>query len=302
MLSNDDVSARARRLGRSIEPLAANVYFAQECHEGYTALGFSASPGDIGGLQLPDGVAYFTSRGACMGQVPGEIVAMSFGVFNPVAVVPAVTAGWQITDRASILVAREHGAVASLERMLGDSPSGLERATAILQRAAAAAHGQGRGLFSGLLSLGYPGTPVGDLWRAADLIREHRGDSHVIAWVGACLTPIEIGLLTELFWGIAPKSYIFSRAWSVAQVEETWAALEARGFIGDGALTDAGRAFREAVEYATDMQERSIIEAIGDDLDELCSYLDPWAQAIRDANGYPKAAGQITRRAAPDAS
>ena len=298
MLTNDDVSSRARRLGRSIEPLAANVYFAPECHEAYAALGFNPSPGDIGGLPLPDGVAYFTSRGACLGQVPGELVAMSFGVFNPAAVVPAVTAGWGITDRTKMLAARQSGAVASLERIIGDDP-GIARATEILKRAAASAHGQGRALFSGLSSLGYPGTPMGDLWRAADLVREHRGDSHVIAWVGACLSPIEIGLLTELFWGIAPKSYIFSRAWSVDQVNESWAGLEARGFIANDSLTDEGRAFREAVEYATDMQERSIVEAIGDDLDELCGLLDPWAAAIRDANGYPKAAGQIAARRAP---
>ena len=37
---------------------------------------------------MPDGIAYFTSRGSALGQVPGEVVAATFGVFNPDVVVP----------------------------------------------------------------------------------------------------------------------------------------------------------------------------------------------------------------------
>ena len=91
----------ARQLAGALEPFAGQVYFAQECHDRYERLGF-------------DGVAYFTSRDSVMGQVPGEVLASAFGVFNPVAVVPAVTQGWTITDAATICAARTEGAVAQL--------------------------------------------------------------------------------------------------------------------------------------------------------------------------------------------
>src|SRR5512133_3829254 len=83
------------------------VYFAPEAHAAYEALGFAGSPVSQDGVARPELKSYFTSRGACMGQVPGEVVAAAFGCFNPKFVVPGVAAGWQITSRATILQARE---------------------------------------------------------------------------------------------------------------------------------------------------------------------------------------------------
>jgi hypothetical protein len=53
-------------------------------------------------------------------------------------------------------------------------------------------------------------------------------------------------------------------------------------------LTDAGRAFREEVEVRTDELERPLLDALGDDLDELLKHLDAWAEAIIAAGSYPK--------------
>ena len=47
-----------------------------------------------------------------------------------------------------------------------------------------------------------------------------------------------------------------------------------------------GRAQRESVEVATDDQCRPIIDALGDDLDELVTIMEPWGAAIRAAGGY----------------
>jgi hypothetical protein len=52
---------------------------------------------------------------------------------------------------------------------------------------------------------------------------------------------------------------------------------------GDEVLTDAGRAFREEIEVRTDELERPVVEALGDDLDELLDHLDSWSEAIIDA-------------------
>ena len=52
----------------ALEPVAAQVYFSPECHTAYAGLGFSPSPATSpGGVEFPDGPAYFTSRGSVMG-------------------------------------------------------------------------------------------------------------------------------------------------------------------------------------------------------------------------------------------
>ena len=77
-----DFQEKARRLRNAVEPVAAGVYFAPEAHQAYEALGFDGSPVTQDGVARPELKSYFTSRSACMGQVPGEVVAAAFGCFN----------------------------------------------------------------------------------------------------------------------------------------------------------------------------------------------------------------------------
>ncbi|HZU71630.1 MAG TPA: hypothetical protein VE990_02550 [Acidimicrobiales bacterium] len=294
--TKDAVRVRARRLRDLVEPLAANVYFAPEAHAGYATLGFGPSPAEVNGVAMPDGPAYFTSRGACLGRVPGEVVAAAFAVFNPEVVVPAVTHGWSLTEPDAILDARCRGATAALRRILGPQPDGVRRATELLRRGAEAVGVEGHHLFAGLRSLGFPGDPLGDLWRAADLVREHRGDSHIAVWAGAGLDPVEIGLLTELYWGLAPRSYVRTRAWGVEDLDAATDRLTSAGWISEGRLTDGGRRFREEIEIHTDDAEGRLVRAIGDDVDELLDLLAPWARAVVAAKGYPDGPGSLSRR------
>jgi len=280
------ISNSARALAGALEPIAGQVYFAPECHDAYQALGFAPSRGRAGEVALPDGPAYFCSRGSVLGQVSGEVVAAAFAVFNPAAVVPAVTYGWSLTDAAAICRARTEGATAQLARLLGARPDGLEEATVLLARACESLRPEGRPLYAGLVALGLPGNPVGDMWRWADRLREYRGDAHTAAWTSSGLDAAEIGLLTELYWGLPARSYVLTRAWSDADLDAATARLEARSFLSGGKLTDAGRQHREAVELATDRQCRPIVEALGGDLDRLISMLRPWGDTIRAGGGY----------------
>jgi hypothetical protein len=272
----------------ALEPVAGQVYFAPECHQNYEALGFGPSPHtSAGGVQMPDGPAYFTSRGSVMGQVPGELVAAAFAVFNPRAVIPAVARGWTLCDAPTICAARTEGATAQLVRVLGPKPTGLARATELLTRAAAVLKPEGRPLYAGLLSLGLPGHPVADMWRLADLLREYRGDAHTAAWVSAGLTAPEIGLLSELYWGLPMRTYVRTRAWSDEQLDQAAESLTSRGLIAGGGFTAAGRDLRQAIEAATGRQCEVIERALGDEMGELIGLLQPWGQAVKDAGGYP---------------
>lgn len=277
----------ARALAAALEPVTGQVYFSPECHRRYEALGFAASPGTMGEVALPDGPAYFCSRGSVLGQVPGELVAATFAVFNPAVVVPAVTQGWTLTDAATIGEARTAGAVGQLGRILGERPDGLARATELLVAANRGLRPEGRPLYAGLLSLGLPGDPLGDMWRLGDRLREYRGDSHIAAWVGAGFDATEIGLLTELYWGLPLRTYVRTRAWSDCDLDAAEARLVARGLVADGALTDEGRVQREAVEVVTDRACQPIVDNLGPDLDELVGILRTWGGAVQDAGGYP---------------
>ena len=124
---------------------------------------------------------------------------------------------------------------------------------------------EGKPLFAGLLSLGLPGDPMGDMWRLADLLREYRGDAHTAAWTSAGLDATEVGLLTELYWGLPLRTYIRTRAWSDAQLDDGRGPAVGRGASWPTARsTEAGRALRESIEVATDAQCEVIVDALGD--------------------------------------
>lgn len=280
----------SRVLAAALEPVTGQVYFSPECHHNYEALGFSPSRGEFNGVMAPDGPAYFTSRGSVMGQVPGDVVAAAFAVFKPEVVISSVDYGWTLTDAHTICAARDNGAIGQLHRVLGESPHGATRARTLLSHATDALRPEGRALYAGLRSLEMPGSLVGDVWRLGDMLREYRGDSHTAAWISGGFTACEIGLLSELFWGMTIKTYSRSRGWSEADYEEAIERLATDGYITrEGALTTQGRASREHVEKLTDVQMECVVRALGSQIDELITILKPWGAAIRAAKGYPAA-------------
>lgn len=279
--------APSRALSNAIEPFAGQVYFAPECHRGYAALGFGPSPAKSGDVEMPDGAAYFCSRGSALGQASGEVIAATFGVFNPAVVVPAVGYGWSLTDAPTIRAARTAGSVAQLRRVLGDAPDGLDRVLALLRRAVDGLSLAGKPLFAGLVADGLADEPLTQAWQLADQLREFRGDAHVNAWTAAGFDGVEIGLITELYRGLAPRSYVRTRAWTDDQLSAGEAGLAQRGLARDGVLTDAGRAARESVETATDEACGPIVARLGDDLDELVELAGGWSKRLRDAGAFP---------------
>jgi hypothetical protein len=257
-----------------VEPIAAGVYFAPEAIDRYGKLGLDYVQG------------YFCSRSACLGKAPWTVVCAAFGAFNPAIVEHAVNAAWAKTEPDEILAARLDGAVDQLTRLVGEPDRDVARATEILFSLTDGVDPSGRALYSGLRSLPHPDPPMGALWRAADLVREHRGDGHIAAWVSS-FDSTEITVLTEHYWGIPPRTYVFTRGWNATDVDAAYERLEARGLIADGQLTPAGREAREEVERATDRAARIPVERLGDGADELFALLTPIARAIVAGGGYP---------------
>lgn len=283
---------RTRVLRNVCEPIAANVYFAPEAHQRYTALGLNGAS------------AYFCSRGASPGKPSGLVVAAAFGVFSPSVVVPSVDAGWAATEPGPLLQARHDGAVASLRRLLGEPDAArVERAVELLQRGMADAEHAGHPLYSGLKSLPWPDEPLGRLWRSCDMVREHRGDSHIAVWTRAGVRPIEIQLMSELQMGIPLKTYSATRGWTGQQMDDALDGMRAKGWMEGDAFSPEGRAYREDIEAQTDGMETGIVEAIGGGFDTLIDLLRPWASAIVKVGiaggGYPGGAAAISAMARP---
>lgn len=281
------LSRRSRTLASLLEPCIGQVYFAPECHAEYERLGFNPSPGTFGEVAMPDGPAYFTSRGSLLGQVEPEVVAAAFGVFDPLVVEPGVRLGWELTDAPTIFNARRRGAIAQLHRILGENPDGLADVTRALERATEPLRPEGRALFAGARARwDDPADLMTRFFHLGDMLREYRGDSHISAWTARGIDATEIGLMTELYIGIPPRTYVLTRGWSGEALDAADERLKQRGLVADGALTETGRAEREAIECATDGQLRPAVEVLGDEIDMVCARLEPWGAAIRAAGGY----------------
>ncbi len=292
----------ARALSGALEPVIGQAYFSPECHSNYEALGFAPSARSMNGVALPDGPAYFTSRGSLLGRASGQLVASAFAVFNPVAVVAAVESGWSLTDAATIRAARHRGAVGQLHRLIGDDLSGIDAVNEALTHGVDACRPEGRPLFAGVISEPTPIEPLDRLFVLGDALREFRGDAHTAAWTSAGLDAVEIGLLTERYWGLPFKSYVRSRAWSEAELDAGLERLTRAGLVDADAasMTEAGRAFRERIEDTTDDQLTPIISAIGDRLNATVAVLGRWAATVRVGFGYPASGPQdLARLAAP---
>ena len=132
-----------------------------------------------------------------------------------------------------------------------------------------------------------PATDLGVVWRLGDQLREYRGDSHTAAWISLGIDATEIGLLSELYWGLPMRSYSRTRSWSDEQFEAAHQRLRSRGLVDEIGFTTAGRRLREEVEINTDLQMSGIVSGMGSGLQELVDILTPWGEAIRAGHGYP---------------
>jgi len=188
---------------------------------------------------------YLWGRAVGLGDPSKELIVSAFAVYRPELVIALYEQARSQCGRAGFQAARDEATIASLHEILGDVD--VAETAAVLRRAVEAADGSGRILFCGVRSLGWPDDPMGQLWRACELLREHRGDSHQAVWVAAGLGPVAINLLTEAWLGMNFGVYTsMRRGWSEEDIAATVANLEARGLLagrGDhpGRAEAAGR-------------------------------------------------------------
>ena len=110
-------------------------------------------------------------------------------------------------------------------------------------QAATSAPTAGRVMYAGMRALAVPGDPVARLWHSATMLREHRGDGHVAALVGAGLGGTEAHVLSALGLGIhPPESFGRIHHLPKQRLAAVMGGLRERGLVdADGWFTVVGR-------------------------------------------------------------
>lgn len=264
----------ARRAHQPLEQLHQLVYFVPETADCYGALGLT------GGMR-----PYFASRSAALGIVAPEVVVATFYNFAPKQVAKAIPSVWEATTPEQVLTARLEVVDKSLRRMIGDGITSAEltEAATLARTATEAADVVGRPLYAAHAALPWPDEPHLQLWHAATLLREHRGDGHIAALVLAGLSGPEAAV-TYVATGKSMQEDLLRKTRGYS--EEEWQAvkngLRARGYLdAEGQLTADGRALREGIEAQTDAAARAPYENLGSDKTQrLIELTTPIAQSI----------------------
>jgi hypothetical protein len=267
----------ARQLRDALEPLAMHAVWAQEVYDALAAHGLDFLS------------SYVCGRGAALGAVPSQVVAAAFAVFPPELVDQLWTDGLGKLDRAELVALRDEGVAVSLRKVLRDVTTEQEvlEVAEMLEHAAAAADGAGRPLFSALRAAPTLADPYARLWRAADVVREHRGDGHVATCIAAGLSGCEMNIVTELWLGYSLGEYSNTRGWSREAHEQAVASLTVSGLMANWELTEDGQAFRTRVEQRTDASQRTLIRALGHQLPDLLARVSAWSDRCIAAGMFP---------------
>jgi helix-turn-helix protein len=229
----------ARRLWSLFEPLHAVTYFTPEGRAAFEAAG-------LRGFWR----GYFASRSAPLGLAPASVTTALYANFAPRMVERAIPSVWELASPSAALDARLSGSVAALDRLLVGADT-AEAAT-LLQTVAAGAPTSGRALGAANAALPWPTEPLAVLWQAATVLRELRGDGHVLAQLAVGLDGLSTMVLRSGH-DLARDALQPNRGWTDEEWEASAATLTDRGLLGaDGRITRSGTELLERAEALTD--------------------------------------------------
>ncbi|KIZ15133.1 SCO6745 family protein [Streptomyces natalensis] len=271
-----------RQCHNVVNPYHSTHYFAPEFGEELAKAG-------IGNRRA----AYFAARGAAMGAVgPGTITA-TFYNFHHDLIAQHVPYVWTVTTPEAVLEARLRAADVTLRRLLGDaaldSPEMAEAAELALRATEGCAR-QARPLYAAHADLPVPDAPHLAYWRAATLLREHRGDGHLLALLDAELDGLE-ALVTHTASGrgMSYQGVMATRGWSPEDWQAAQERLRSRGLLdAEGELTEAGVRLRKDLERHTDRLDRGPYEHLGaEGVARLTELATGFTSAALSAGAFP---------------
>src|SRR6188472_4356454 len=267
------MTSMARRMFELVEPIGVLPYSADEPNEAMFALGFT---------NYWD--TYFAGRAAPLGVVPAEVVDALFYNFAPGEVARHIPKVWGTTTPEAAIAARQAGCVQALRRILADhvDTPGFARAADLLTKAGTSAPWEGRPMYAALRALPIPDEVVARLFHAASLLREHRGDGHIVALMSEGVGRLEAHVLFALAMDMPAEKFGRIHHLPAAQLAAVIDGMRARDLIGDdGWLSEHGRAVKRRVEELTDDLAAKPYEVLEPaELDELMTTLEPLAARL----------------------
>lgn len=283
MSSDVELIPAARRAWASLEVLHVLGYFAPEVTEEYVALG------------LHPRLSYFATRAAALGPVGPELSEATFYVFAPWLHRKALPAAWASVTPMRLIQARRDGVAKALLRVVG-TPDVAE-ALEIVRRVTEGLTLPGRALYAAHAALPWPGTELLDLWHAATLVREHRGDGHVAVLTAAGIDPVEATVLDGIWAGRSVFLHQ-TRGWTEDDLTAAVDRLTHRGWLVDTTtLSDKGRAAREEMESRTEIAALEGWRRVGrEDAERLVVLLSPLCAAVLDSGLLPAGLDDSLRR------
>lgn len=271
----------ARSMWTLFEPVHAVTYFAPEARAAFEDAG-------LRGFWR----GYFAGRAAPLGPAGAAVVGASFFNFSPAMVARAVPAVWELISPAEALRARLDGAVRALHPLVAGLDSEVAAAADLLWQAAGELGCAGRVLAAANAALPLPADPVGRLWQAATVLREHRGDGHFAAMATADIDGCEV-LVLRCGLDMRREDVQPVRGWTDEQWDGAAERLAGRGWISpEGTLTPAGRDVHATVEIATDQAAARPWARLGPTaVTDLAEVLTPVARACAAVVPHPSPIG-----------
>jgi hypothetical protein len=269
----------ARRFWAAIEPMHSVVYFTPGPLEAARKTG-------LRGFWM----SYFAGRVAPLGPLPASAVeAMTYG-FAPGIVARAIPDAWRFASPEAVLEARLGSAQEALREYAGETL--LSRAgelSGLLWDAVEGCRFDGRPLAAAWAGVPRPADPVGAIWLAATVLREHRGDGHVLAGVAHGLRGLDATVTFAATGAITRAMVQQSRGWTDEDWTQSSRRLAARGLLDSGGrLTKTGGALRRDVEELTDRLAAGPVERIGSTgVERAIELATPVSRRLIEAGAFP---------------
>ncbi|MGW7518889.1 SCO6745 family protein [Streptomyces sp. NPDC054796] len=211
------------------------------------------------------GPAYFAYRSAAMGAVPWQVALATFYNFSPRAVRP-MEGVWDAASPERWQTARFASAGRAFRRVGPElTADQVAEARSLIDPVVAGADYAGKTLAAANAAVPLPADPLVALWQQITVLREWRGDAHLVVLAHNGLGPCDCTVLQTATGRFPVKLARATRQWD----DEEWAAatarLVARGWLdADGTMTDAGTAARERIETETDEHCAALWEGVGE--------------------------------------
>ena len=217
---------------------------------------------------------------------------MAYG-FAPAMVAKSLPEAWDRASPAAALGARLDSASAALAATF-TTPEQIAALTELADLLPAAVEGcwyEGRPLSAGWAGVRLEGSthPFTKVWLQTTILREHRGDGHVLAAVEQGLRGLD-ATITLVATGDVDRAILQkNRGWSDDDWEASVDRLRAGGWLDDEShLSPEGRARREILEAHTDQLAQGPIDQVGPEaIERIIGLAAPLARHLIDQGALP---------------